>query len=429
MAPAEVRVVADIAERLSGVSVEGVEAVEARLGRPLGNADGVTMRGSTAVVPVRGPIFHRANMLTEISGATSIERLALDVQKADDDPAAESILLDIDSPGGQADGVIELAEHIRGLATPVIAYVGAKGASGAYALAAAADEIVVAKSAMLGSVGVVVTIRPDDADGSLEVVSSQSPDKRLDAGTDEGFAKVQALVDRLAEELIGTVAELRGIGAEDVAAWRGGIVVGSDAVAAGMADRVGSFEGVVEALQTPGVGGHMATTKPEPAMTRQELDKSHPDLVAAIKADALAGVAADAIEAAASERERIKAVLEMIDPGAGQRYGDLASMLWDGATSGDKAAVRVLAAERGKASARLASIEADTESPVLASVAPSPIKAKPAKKYATIEERADDEWRASAEIRSEFDDAATYASFLTATESGLVRRIAGRKAQ
>ena len=45
--------------------------VAARLGRHLNNARTVTMRGDTAIIPITGPIFRRANLFTEISGATS----------------------------------------------------------------------------------------------------------------------------------------------------------------------------------------------------------------------------------------------------------------------------------------------------------------------------------------------------------------------
>ena len=61
------------------------EAVAAKIGRPLNNTRTVSMRGDTAVIPVHGPIFRYANLFTEISGATSIEVMATDLQKAMDE--------------------------------------------------------------------------------------------------------------------------------------------------------------------------------------------------------------------------------------------------------------------------------------------------------------------------------------------------------
>ena len=81
------------------------EALEARLGRPLDNTRAVSLRDGVAVIPVTGPIMRYANLFTRISGATSTQELATDLQAAIDDPKVRSILLNVDSPGGEANGV------------------------------------------------------------------------------------------------------------------------------------------------------------------------------------------------------------------------------------------------------------------------------------------------------------------------------------
>src|SRR5690625_78334 len=85
------------------------EVVEAELGRPLQNTDRVTIRDGVATIPVVGPIFRRASLFTRVSGATSIEQLALDFQEALTDPQVRAILLNVDSPGGEVNGVSEFA--------------------------------------------------------------------------------------------------------------------------------------------------------------------------------------------------------------------------------------------------------------------------------------------------------------------------------
>lgn len=114
-----------------------VEALSAKLGRPLTNTRAVTVREGVAMVPVMGPIFRYANMFTEVSAATSIQMLAADLQTAVDDPAIKAIILEIDSPGGQLAGVSELAAQIRAAnsSKPVVAYISDMGASAAYWLA------------------------------------------------------------------------------------------------------------------------------------------------------------------------------------------------------------------------------------------------------------------------------------------------------
>ncbi|MCC3862679.1 S49 family peptidase, partial [Emcibacteraceae bacterium Y4] len=131
----------DIAARQN----EPPEAVAAKLGRELQNTHRLEMRENIAVLPLVGPLFRYANLFTQVSGASSYELLAKDFTAALENPEVQAIVLNIDSPGGEVNGCAELADMIyeaRGR-KPVIAYASGDAASGAYWIAAAADEIVV----------------------------------------------------------------------------------------------------------------------------------------------------------------------------------------------------------------------------------------------------------------------------------------------
>ena len=225
---------------------EDLEALAARLGRPLDNAHAAEIRGDTAVIPVRGPIMRYSNLFTQVSGATSLELLAKDFAAALDNPQVARIVLDIDSPGGQANGISEFAGMVRNAAKPVTAYVGGVGASAAYWVAAAAHWIVASDTAALGSIGVVGTFRPDNS-GAIKVISSQSPLKQADPTTEAGMAEMQRVIDDLAAVFVTRVASLRGVPESKVLTdfGRGGLLIGEKAVAAGMADAVGTLEGVI----------------------------------------------------------------------------------------------------------------------------------------------------------------------------------------
>src|SRR3972149_8861710 len=60
--------------------------------------------GSVAVLPLFGVIFPRANMMTDMSGATSAERFGAQFAQLVNDPEVGAIVLDVDSPGGQGGG-------------------------------------------------------------------------------------------------------------------------------------------------------------------------------------------------------------------------------------------------------------------------------------------------------------------------------------
>lgn len=234
------------------------EALQAREGRQLDNTRTVSMRDGVAVIPIVGPIFRYANLFTQISGATSTQVLATDIQAALDNPYVRGVVLDINSPGGEATGINELSKLIyAGRAKkPIKAYGGGVMASGALWLGSAASEVIIDETAQLGSLGVVMSYLDTSARDAksdvrrVEIVSSQSPDKRLDPSTDEGRAKVQAIVDDLAAVFIAAMAKNRDTTVEKVLAdfGRGGVLIGNAAVKAGMADRIGSLETVIAEL-------------------------------------------------------------------------------------------------------------------------------------------------------------------------------------
>lgn len=228
------------------------DAVAKELGKDLRDANAVSIRDGVAVIKVSGPLFRYANLMTRICGATSYELLAQDFNKAVQNPNIKGILLDIDSPGGEVNGCSELSDMIyqaRGT-KPIIAYASGACCSGAYWIASACDKILAADTAILGSIGVVSIFEKDDEDKTIEIVSSQSPNKRPDINTEEGKAKIQARVDELAEVFIAKVARNRGITAVDVVKnfGAGDVSVGQHAVRNGLADGLSSFEDIISSL-------------------------------------------------------------------------------------------------------------------------------------------------------------------------------------
>jgi len=235
----------------------GPEAVAARIGRPLENAPKVQIRDGVAVVPVHGPIFRRASMFTEVSGATSVAMLARDFRAALDAPEVSAIVLDIDSPGGEANGINEFAAMVREARgkKPVCAYVGGMAASAAYWIACAADEIVADDTAEVGSIGCVMAVTAPDATSSrqVEIVSSVSPNKRPNVATKAGHAVYQKRCDDAAAIFVENVARNRNVSVETVLEkfGKGGVLIAREAIAAGMIDNLGSLESTIARLAAP----------------------------------------------------------------------------------------------------------------------------------------------------------------------------------
>ena len=217
------------------------------------------VHGSTAIIPVKGPLFAEASWFDEMCGATSYARIEAHLTEARADLGVKSIVLLGDTPGGEVTGCGELAAYIAEIAAEkrVVFYAAGAACSAGYWLAAASSSIVVSPSSIIGCLGVCGTVRDfrkaEEAVGikSYEIVSSQTPDKRPDPATTEGMAQMASMIDALADVFLDDVALHRGVTRAKVDSnfGKGGVFVGKAAVAAGLADHVGTLAQVLESLQ------------------------------------------------------------------------------------------------------------------------------------------------------------------------------------
>lgn len=373
--------------------------------------------GSTAVINVVGPIFRYANLFTRISGATSTQAIKTALVQAEDSEA-ESIVLVIDSPGGEAQEIADLAASIRNTSKPVTAYVGGMAASAAYWIASAADEVIVGPTAMLGSIGAVATITREDQetkDSYFEIVSSQSPKKRLDVETDEGKEEVQSMVDKLAAVFVADVALGRGVTEEKVLSdfGQGGLLIGAEAVAAGMADRMGSFESIYSNQK----GGHLMPINSEEGNTTMRKDNDQTAPVATPKPVTLETIKSDHPSVyqeifkagARAELVRIKGVKAQSVKGFEQQ---IETMMFDGETSPEAAAVTVVKAMQESEGQHLQLIQ-QTQEPI-AEDQGKPTSSDPIEK----------EWNADASLRADFDSLDDYREFKAAMGDGRIKGVA-----
>lgn len=230
-----------------------IENVAAKPGRYLPGSEAVTVRDSVAIVSVVGPIMRYDSWWFRVA---SIATLAQDFRTALDDPAVRAILLNIDSPGGDVNGVNEFADMVFQARDQklIVAYSGGMIASGAYWIGSAASEIVINGTTQAGSIGTVITVdQVEDTRGGrrrYQIVSSQSPDKVIDVSQDAGRAKYQKLADDMAGIFVDAVARNRDISQATVLSdfGQGGLFIGQEAIASGMADRIGSMESVLSEL-------------------------------------------------------------------------------------------------------------------------------------------------------------------------------------
>lgn len=215
---------------------------------------------SVAVLPLFGVIFPRANMMTDMSGATSAERFGAMFSELVSDPNIGAIVLDVNSPGGQAYGIEEISRKIfeaRGQ-KPIVAVANHLMVSGAYWIATAADEVVVTPSGDVGSIG-AFSVHEDiskalDQEGvKVSLISAgkyKIEGNPYEPLTEEARASIQSRVSEVYETFVNAVARNRGANPADVKNGYGeGHVVGAqEAIKLGMADRVATLEETIGRL-------------------------------------------------------------------------------------------------------------------------------------------------------------------------------------
>lgn len=213
-----------------------------------------------AVIPVIGSLVRRTMGLDPMSGLTSYAEIATMVDAALADPSVEGILLDIDSPGGEAGGVFELGEHIRAAdaVKPVWAMASDAAYSAAYAIACGASRLCITRTGGVGSIGVIamhVDQSVRDAQQGYRYTAITAGDQKNDFSPHEkldqaAHARLQSEVDRLYGMFVNHVAALRQLEPDAVRATEAGTYFGEDAVRIGLADSVSSLDGVLNEFGT-----------------------------------------------------------------------------------------------------------------------------------------------------------------------------------
>lgn len=248
----------------TAIQIDGVERPEpmavAYQAERFADKPFVLTDAGVAVIPVTGTMVHRGSWLDAMSGMQSYQMLERKLNAALSDADVKAILLEMDSPGGQAAGVFELARHLRQSATaagkPIWTAANEGAMSAAYAFAAATDRITLPKTGSLGSIGVIALhvdqSKKNAKDGYTYTAIHAGEKKAMGSPhaplTDAARTEMQARVDQLYGYFVEHVAQGRGLDEEAVRAQEAGVFSGIDAIDAGLADEIMSFNETLAAL-------------------------------------------------------------------------------------------------------------------------------------------------------------------------------------
>jgi protease IV len=220
--------------------------------------------GSTskvAVIRLSGMI---SNFEPGAIGESMVEDIDLQLKHALEDSDVKSIILAIDSPGGEvtASDIIYNSVRAARAKKPVVVSMGSMAASGGYYIACGGSHIVAHDTTFTGSIGVIMqTLNYADLFGKvgLEMVTFKSGKfKDMLSGSRvlgaEEKEYVQNLVMQTYGKFVGIVARERKLPEEELRSGPadGRILSGRDALAARLIDQVGDFGDAVKKAQELG---------------------------------------------------------------------------------------------------------------------------------------------------------------------------------
>jgi len=231
-----------------------------------------------AEVAVEGPIAReRAGGVPGSPTGVAADDVVEQIERADADPAAEALLVTLNTPGGEivpSEDIRIAAERFDG---PTVAYATDVCASGGYDIASGCDEIWAREGSLVGSIGVIGSrVNANDLAERLGLsYEGFTAGEYKDAGTPlkelrpDERAYLQGIVDDYYDQFVETVAEGRDIEPEAVEDTEARVFLGGEARERGLVDELGTRRAVTDALEDR-LGDPVAVREFEPAHSLRE---------------------------------------------------------------------------------------------------------------------------------------------------------------
>jgi capsid assembly protease len=242
---------------------------------------GYQVIGVVAVIDIFGVLVHRGGMDANSSYILGYDRIGTAFIAALNDTTVKSILLQIDSPGGEVAGAFELAAMIKQARStkPVNAVISSMAASAGYLIASAASDIAISLTGVAGSVGVFlrhVDVSQMAETEGFKVTYVFAGGHKIDGNPyqplpDAVKGDLQTEINKLYGLFVSTVADNRGLKPETVKAQEAAVFTGQDAIKAGIADRLATPDEILAEMQR-GVFKSANTLNPAALAYQAELE-------------------------------------------------------------------------------------------------------------------------------------------------------------
>ncbi|WP_342361398.1 S49 family peptidase [Terrarubrum flagellatum] len=283
----------------------------------------VRASNGVGILTIDGALVNRGAYLGASSGLVSYEGIGAQLMDVAADHEIRALVIDMNSPGGHASGLPDLASRVRRVAEqkPIAIVVNDIAASAAYGIASQAHEIIVSPSSIVGSIGVILLhldasqkLEKDGLKPTLFYAGARKADGHPAIPLSESAAKsIQTMIEKTYEGFLDVVSMGRGsrLPREAARSTEAGIFIGEDAVKAGLADRVGTLEETISRLARG--EGRLRVISTFPGATMNTIDPNAPTHAPAAPQSAPppapAVASAPAMDAAAATK-RIQTIID-----------------------------------------------------------------------------------------------------------------------
>ena len=213
-----------------------------------------------AVLPVTGTLVHRLGGMRPFSGMTGYDGIVACLQQAMADSQVRGVLLDIDSPGGQAAGAFDCADMIYRLRQqkPVWALCNDTACSAAMLLASACSRRLVTQTSRIGSIGVMmshVSYAGHLAQAGVDITLIYAGAHKVDGNQFEALPAevrqdMQQRIDAARRMFAEKVAMFTGLSVDAVTGTEAAVFEGQSGIEAGLADELINASDAISVMAT-----------------------------------------------------------------------------------------------------------------------------------------------------------------------------------
>jgi len=211
-------------------------------------------KNQIARIPIKGAMFTEDQLSS--FGATTI---AADIRRAAESANIDSIILDVNSGGGEVMAGVLIQNAVKGAASkkPVVAHVHNAGSAALMAILPSTEIVMSSELSRIGSIGVMARFNKlaleMESEFIEEVYSNLSPDKNEEfrALKEGDSSKLIASLDETAAIFQSQVKKMRPLRAElQESTLSGGFFKAKDGIKRGLADRMGTFQNALNRVNT-----------------------------------------------------------------------------------------------------------------------------------------------------------------------------------